>query len=139
MPHWFWLVNLYHNHRFLGCYCNQLSSCRYTEWISWCILPWELEGITSSCCLLIVNIHITTLNLPSSCHSKKTTLNLPSSCHSKKMLWNPSIAFIDLASTPKVPHTLMHLLVYTQPVNHVQNWSGQWKGTIHAMRIESQV
>ena len=23
------------------------------RWISWCILPWELEGITSPCCLLI--------------------------------------------------------------------------------------
>ena len=23
------------------------------RWISWCILPWELDGITSLCCLLI--------------------------------------------------------------------------------------
>ena len=26
--------------------------CTY-RWISWRILPWELEGITSPCCLLI--------------------------------------------------------------------------------------
>jgi len=25
----------------------------YYRWISWHILPWELEGITSPCCLLI--------------------------------------------------------------------------------------
>ena len=43
------------------------------RWISWHILPWELEGITSPCCLF-------TSHDP-----------LPSSCHSKKMLWNPSI------------------------------------------------
>jgi len=26
---------------------------RIYRWISWCLLPWELEGITSPCCLLI--------------------------------------------------------------------------------------
>jgi len=33
-----------------SCWCNKGTSYR---WISWRILPWELEGITSPYCLLI--------------------------------------------------------------------------------------
>ena len=31
---------------------NEYLNTQY-RWISWCILTWELEGITSPCCLLI--------------------------------------------------------------------------------------
>ena len=45
-----------------------------SRWISWHFLPWELEGIISSCCLLIGQYpHHMTL------------------CQIEKMLWNPSI------------------------------------------------
>jgi len=30
-----------------------VANCLSYGWISWQILPWELEGITSPCCLLI--------------------------------------------------------------------------------------
>jgi len=37
-------------HRVIGRNCRKSGHYR---WISWSILPWKLEGITSPCCLLL--------------------------------------------------------------------------------------
>jgi len=37
----------------VGIVALSVITVRKYSWISWCILPWELEGIKSPCCLLI--------------------------------------------------------------------------------------
>ena len=59
----------------------------FYRWISWYILPWELEGITLPCCLLIGQATAGGLCDVSTSQDPLTS----SSCHSEKMLWKPSI------------------------------------------------
>jgi len=62
----------------VGIVALSVITVRKYSWISWCILPWELEGITFT--MLPADWSISTSHDP-----------LPSSCPSERMLWNPSI------------------------------------------------